>query len=78
MKLLIAEDESDLRDKYKEFLEQNNHQVITTKDGEECVTVFTSENKKWLSKKDDTDSDSPFDVVILDYQMPKKDGLEVA
>lgn len=78
MKLLIAEDESDLRDQYKEFLEQNNHQVITTKDGDECVTVFTSENKKWLSKKDDTDTDSPFDVVILDYQMPKKDGLEVA
>ena len=79
MKILIAEDEPDLREQYKEFLEQNNHQPITTKDGEECITVFNAEQKKLLSNNNnDTEPDAPFDVVVLDYQMPKKNGLDVA
>ena len=79
MKILIAEDEPDLREQYKEFLLQNNHEPIATKDGEECISVFNSEQKKLLSKNnDDIERDSPFDVVVLDYQMPKKNGLDVA
>lgn len=30
------------------------------------------------NNKDDVEQDSPFDVVVLDYQMPKKNGLDVA
>ena len=79
MRILIAEDEPDLRAQYKEFLEQNHHELITTKDGEECISVFNAEHKKLLSNnKDDVEQDSPFDVVVLDYQMPKKNGLDVA
>ncbi len=79
MKILIAEDENDLRTQYTDFLEQNNHQPITTKDGQECVSVFSEEYQKWsASKGDDISSISPFDVVILDYQMPNKNGLEAA
>jgi len=79
MRILIAEDEPDLRSQYKEFLEQNSHAPITTKDGEECLTVYKTEYKKWsFNKNNELENISPFEVVVLDYQMPKKNGLEVA
>ena len=79
MNILIAEDETDLLSQYKEFLEKNNHTPVTTTDGDECLFAYRKEYEKWFESKDDDSSpDSPFDVVILDYQMPKKNGLEVA
>ncbi len=79
MRILIAEDEPDLRSQYKEFLEQNSHEPITTKDGEECLIAYKTEYKKWSSNKNnELEKISPFEVVVLDYQMPKKNGLEVA
>ena len=79
MKILIAEDESDLSSQYKELLEQNNHNVITTSNGEECLLSYRKEYEKWAKVKDDDLSpDAPFDALILDYQMPKKNGLDVA
>ena len=79
MKILIAEDEADLLSQYKEILEQNNHQVFTTNDGEECLLSYRKEYEKWFQHKDDDSSpDAPFDALILDYQMPKKNGLDVA
>ncbi len=79
MKILIAEDEIDLLSQYKEILEQNNHQVVTTSDGDECLLSYQKEYEKWFENKDDDSSpDAPFDALILDYQMPKKNGLDVA
>jgi CheY-like chemotaxis protein len=79
MKILIAEDEVDLLSQYKEFLENNNHITISTKDGNECLLAYRKEYEKWFEEKNnDSSPDSPFDVVILDYQMPKKNGLDVA
>ncbi len=79
MKILIAEDESDLLSQYKEFLEKNNHEVITTTNGEECLLAYRKVYEKWFKEKDeDSSPDSPFDALILDYQMPKKNGLEAA
>lgn len=79
MKILLAEDEADLLSQYKEFLEKNNHAAIATKDGDECLSAYRKEYEKWYETKDDESSpDSPFDAVILDHQMPKKSGLEVA
>ncbi len=79
MKILIAEDEVDLLSQYKEILEKNNHEVITTTNGEECLLAYRKAYEKWFKEKDDDSSpDSPFDALILDYQMPKKNGLEAA
>jgi CheY-like chemotaxis protein len=79
MKILIAEDEADLLSQYKEILEKNNHEVITTTNGEECLLAYRKGYEKWFKEKDDDSSpDSPFDALILDYQMPKKNGLEAA
>ena len=79
LKILIAEDESDLLAQYQEFLEKNNHSVVSTKDGDECLLAYRKEYEKWFeTKNDDASPDSPFDAVILDYQMPKRNGLDVA
>ena len=79
MKILIAEDETDILSQYQEFLENNKHAVVSTKDGDECLLAYRKQYEKWFeTKNDDTDSDSPFDVVVLDYQMPNKNGLDVA
>ena len=79
MNILIAEDETDLLTQYQEFLENSKHEVVSTKDGDECLLAYRKKYEKWFeTKNDDTDSDSPFDVVVLDYQMPNKNGLDVA
>ena len=75
--ILIADDESDVLASYKEALERANHMVTTTPDGKKCLEVYYHEFEKTQSDTDNLNT-SPFDVVILDYKMPKKNGLDVA
>lgn len=75
MHILIAEDEKDLLDQYKDVLEDNGHKVTISKNGDECVKIYRIESEN--NKKSD-DLYSPFDAVILDYQMPLKNGLDAA
>jgi len=75
---LIADDESDILASYKEALERANHEVTTTQNGEECLEAYYQEYKKAQSETGDLGITSPFDVVVLDYKMPKKNGLETA
>lgn len=69
MKILIAEDVRHTALQYKIALEDRDHQVITTNDGEDCLKTYDEHRTK---------SDSPFDVVIVDYRMPRRDGLNLA
>lgn len=73
MEVLIADDEFDLLDQYKFALETKGHSVITCKDGEQCVKVYMIELEQQLNH-----DVVPFDAVVLDYQMPQKNGIEVA
>ncbi len=73
MKILIAEDESEIVMQYKKVLEYRKHQVVVAHDGEECLKAY-----KDSLKLKDPKSVSTFDAVILDYRMPNKDGMEVA
>jgi CheY-like chemotaxis protein len=75
MKILIAEDEKNILVPYKIILESRNHEVHTVEDGEKCIQIYRQE----FDKLNNSDKNiHPFDIVILDYKMPKKDGLEVA
>jgi len=71
MKILVAEDEPDIANQYKIELETRYHKVTIAQDGEECMRIY-------LDKLSATDLGTPFDVVLLDYRMPKRDGIEVA
>jgi two-component system cell cycle response regulator CpdR len=74
MKVLIAEDDQDLLAQYVDILEEKGYEVTTSKNGEECLRLYRNE----LNSTESIGSKSPFDAVILDYQMPIKNGLETA
>lgn len=69
----MVEDEPEILQQYKIVLENEGYQVVTAKDGAECLQAY----KSVLDKT--TEIGKPaFDLVILDHRMPKKTGLEVA
>ena len=62
-RILVVDDDSDVRWMIKKYLEKNNMQVDTA-DGGEQMRKFFSENS--------------YDVIILDVTMPGEDGLTLA
>ncbi len=74
MRILVAEDEEDIGTLYHNALAEREHEVIITSNGEECLEVYLSR----LHEHYGGEVSQYFDVVILDYKMPKKDGLQVA
>lgn len=75
MHVLIAEDERDLLDQYVDALKDKGHRVTISNDGDECIKIYGIEYENNTSSDEDL---PPFDAVILDYQMPLKNGLEAA
>jgi len=73
MKILIAEDEPDIAMPYRIVLEKRNHQVTITDNGEACLEAYQD-----ALRRTPMENGAPFDAVVLDYRMPKKDGMEVA
>jgi CheY-like chemotaxis protein len=75
LKVLIAEDDNDMAKMYRVALEAKRHTVVITHDGDECVRVYKQEVDR-LGKE--PSKYEPFDVAVLDYRMPKMDGLQAA
>lgn len=70
LKILIAEDEEDIASQYQMALEALGHEVNLTKNGVECI-----KNYDLALSINNENSIMPYDVVVIDYQMPVKDGL---
>jgi len=71
VKVLVAEDEAVILMQYRMALEGRGHQVVGARDGEECLKLYEAESHG-------PSGECPFDAVLLDYRMPKMDGMEVA
>lgn len=63
MKVLIAEDESVSRRRLEKFLENDDYEIISCKDGIEAWEAIQSENAPHL--------------LVLDWMMPGIDGVEI-
>ena len=61
-RILVIEDNDEHRDMLKEFLENENYEVLEACDGEEGCMICHQ---------------IPCDVVITDIFMPKKEGLQI-
>ncbi len=62
IKILIADDDPDIRDILKLTLSEENYETIEAENGEEALKIIRSK---------------PLDLVLLDYKMPKIDGRQV-
>jgi len=62
VKILIADDDPDIRDVLKITLSEENYEVLEAGDGEEALKIINSK---------------PLDLVLVDYKMPKLDGRKV-
>jgi two-component system nitrogen regulation response regulator NtrX len=61
-KILIIDDEENIRKTIREIMEDDLYSVVTAEDGEQGLKLFRDEDP---------------DIVLLDIQLPKKDGLTV-
>lgn len=65
-KILIIDDEETVRDLLRQWLESNGHEIVEAADGEAGVVLFN-----------ELFSQDPIDLVIVDAEMPRMDGLDV-
>lgn len=61
-KLLVVEDEENIRQNITEYFLDQGYKVVEAGDGEEALTLFQSEKP---------------DLIILDLMLPKLDGIDV-
>ena len=78
-KILVAEDHQGISETYKLILEAQDYEVTMTANGEDCIKAFDTEVCQENNDVQDVPTTkSPFDLVVLDYHMPYKDGIDVA
>ncbi len=74
MRILVAEDSPSFALLYKNALEKRGHTVIIAKDGNDCIYKYMDAVKS----DDQVKQEMFYDLVILDHQMPRMQGTDVA
>jgi len=77
MRFLIGENDKTIALTYRTILKKRNHKVTIADNGEDCLKVYRRSQKLTLTTGPSMHP-KPFDVVILDYKMPKMNGIQVA
>jgi len=62
IRLLIVDDENDLRDLLSQILGSEGYEIVTACDGDEAIRILGEES---------------FDAALLDILMPNRSGFEV-
>lgn len=63
-KILIVDDDIDLREAFEAAFRQEDYEVLVAKDGVEAMEMLVNLKKEDLPN-----------LIILDYQMPRMDGI---
>ncbi|MEO9308538.1 MAG: response regulator [Nitrososphaera sp.] len=71
LSILAADDNEFVRLQYKKIFEKHRHSVTIVQDGDTCIETY----KKKLDSNSEND---PFNIVLLDFVMPKKNGVRTA
>jgi DNA-binding NtrC family response regulator len=61
-RLLVVDDETDLRDLLAQYLGSRGYEVVSASDGDEAVKILGRES---------------FDAALVDILMPRRSGMEV-
>jgi CheY-like chemotaxis protein len=77
MRFLIGENDKSIALTYRMILKKRNHRVRIVDNGEDCLKVYRRSQKLTLTTAPSMHA-KPFDAVILDYNMPKMNGIQVA
>jgi CheY-like chemotaxis protein len=77
VKILVGEDHYDTSVVYKLTLEDRGHEVRIENNGEDSLKNYQEELQKVTLNSDPVKHIQPYDSVILDYKMPKINGMEV-
>lgn len=78
LEILVAEDHPDTARVYRMTLEDRGHWVTIATNGEDCLNIYHEVYQKVILRSNPKEHIQPFDVVVLDYKMPKINGIEVA
>lgn len=78
MRILVAEADPDMGEVYKLALGHRGHVVIVTATGKDCLRIYNDKLQDITLHPDPNEHVQPFDTILLDYEIPKMNGLKVA
>jgi CheY-like chemotaxis protein len=67
-RVLLAEDDADLRDGFRAALEREGYAVLVAADGHEMLRLFSAAAGRTIA---------PPDVIVMDVRMPRHSGVEL-
>lgn len=76
--LLLMEDDPEISSLYAQLLKDRGHKVKLAHTAEQCLKIYAKRLHRAQMRGNSLRHVQPYDVVILDYKMPDRNGIEVA